>query len=137
MEAGLSNEKILRLQQLISANLDCKKCTKRELLSLIGSLSFANKVVVPGCPFLSRLIKLSCTVSQLDHHVYLNQGVREDLSSGHISCSTGMASLSLWRTIIQMLQICVCTLMLQGHTDMGHTFRDIGSGETGPLARNL
>ena len=62
MEARLSNEKVLRLQQLISANLSCKKCTKRELLSLIGSLSFAIKVVVPGHPFFSRLIKLSCTV---------------------------------------------------------------------------
>ena len=79
MEARLSKEKVLRLQQLISANLGCKKCTKRELLSLIGSLSFATKVVVPRCPFLSRLIKLGCTVSQLDHHVHLNQGVREDL----------------------------------------------------------
>ena len=29
-----------------------------------------------------------------------------------------------------MLQACVCTLMLQGHTDMGHTLRDIGSRET-------
>ena len=79
MEARLSNEKIFRLQQLISANLCCKKCTKRELLSLIGSLSFATKVVVPLRPFLSQLITLSCTASELDHHVYLNQGVGEDL----------------------------------------------------------
>ena len=69
MEARLSKEQVLRLQQFISANLSRKKCAKRELLSFIGSLSFATKVVVPRRPFLSRLIKLSCTVSQLDHRV--------------------------------------------------------------------
>ena len=49
-----------------------KKCTKRELLSLIGSLSFASKVVKPGCMFLRRLIELSTTVASLNHHVSLN-----------------------------------------------------------------
>ena len=56
-----------------------RKCTKRQLLSLIGSLSFSTKVIVPGRPFLSCLIKLSTTAHQLDHFVYLNQGIREDL----------------------------------------------------------
>ena len=49
-----------------------KKCTKRELLSLIGVLSFATKVVKAGRTFLRRLIDLSTVVSRLGHHISLN-----------------------------------------------------------------
>ena len=56
-----------------------KKCTKRELLSLIGSLSFASKVVKPGRMFLRRLINLSTTVSDLNHHISLNAESRADI----------------------------------------------------------
>ena len=69
MQARLSPEKIQKLQQAISSLQRHRKCTKRQLLSLIGSLSFATRVVVPGRPFLSWLIKLSCTVSGLEHFV--------------------------------------------------------------------
>ena len=56
-----------------------KKCTKRELLSLIGSLSFAAKVVKPGRMFPRRLIDLSTTVSHLHHHVQLSSESRADI----------------------------------------------------------
>lgn len=56
-----------------------KKCTKRELLSLIGSLSFAAKVVKPGRMFLRRLIDLSTTVASLNHHITLNGEARLDI----------------------------------------------------------
>ena len=80
MQARLSPEKIRKLQQAISSIQSHRKCTKRQFLSLIGSLRFATHVVVPGRPFLSRLIKLSCTVSGLEHFVYLNSRDREDLN---------------------------------------------------------
>ena len=57
-----------------------KKCTKRELLSLIGTLSFAAKVVKPGRMFLRRLIELSTTVSSLNHHIDLNNEARADIN---------------------------------------------------------
>ena len=57
-----------------------KKCTKRELLSLIGSLSFAAKVVKPGRMFLRRLIDLSTSVSSLNHHITLNSEGRADIA---------------------------------------------------------
>ena len=53
--------------------LSKNKCSKGELLSLIGSLSFACKVITPGRPFLARLIQLSCSVKKLHHRVYLNK----------------------------------------------------------------
>ena len=57
-----------------------KKCTKWELLSIIGSLSFASKVVKPGRMFLRRLINLSTTVSDLNHHISLNTESRADIN---------------------------------------------------------
>ena len=56
-----------------------KKCTKRELPSLISFLSFACKVVKPGCMFLRRLIHLSTTVDRLDYHITLNSEGRADI----------------------------------------------------------
>ena len=71
MEARLSEEKVKKLKVELEIFLHRKKCTKRELLSLVGSLSFACKVDSPGRPFLARLIKLSCTVKKMHHKVYL------------------------------------------------------------------
>ena len=48
-------------------------------MSLIGTLSFAAKVVKPGRMFLRRLINLSTTVSKLDHRVTLNTEARADI----------------------------------------------------------
>jgi len=79
LEASLSDEKVHRLIGGIESFLARKKCSKRELLSLIGSLSFACKVVAPGRIFLHRLITLSCTVRKLHYKVYINQSTREDL----------------------------------------------------------
>ena len=79
MEASLSAEKIEALRVKLSGFLSMKKASKRELLSLIGSLSFACKVVVPGRRFLSRLISLSCSVRELHYKVYLNQQVKYDI----------------------------------------------------------
>ena len=56
-----------------------KKCTKRELLSLIGKLSFICKVIRPGRIFLRRLITLSTTVTQLHHHISLNKEAKADI----------------------------------------------------------
>ena len=81
--ARLSQEKQQKLLAFLDSFAKRRKCTKRELLSLIGSLSFATKVVAPGQTFLSRIIKQRCTVSSLNHLVYLNQSVREDIHMWH------------------------------------------------------
>ena len=56
-----------------------KKYTKRELLSLIGKLSFACKILPAGWIFLHRLIDLSTTVSKLHHHIRLTSDARLDI----------------------------------------------------------
>ena len=80
MEARFAQDKVEKLRTLIASFMTHTKCTKRDLLSFIGSFSFACKVVVPGRTFLSRMIWLSSRVKELHHHVYLNQAFREDLT---------------------------------------------------------
>ena len=56
-----------------------KKTTKRDLLSLIGFLSFACRVVKPGRMFLRRLIDLSTSVSSNNFFISINAEARLDL----------------------------------------------------------
>ena len=73
----------VKLQEFLSFIHDwCmrRKCTKRQLLSLVGKLLFAARVVPAGRFFLRRLVELSCTVHQLHHHIYLNEEARADIA---------------------------------------------------------
>ena len=56
-----------------------KKCTKRQLLSLIGKLSFACKVVPAGRIFLRRLLNLSMTAKHLHHHIRISHEAQLDI----------------------------------------------------------
>ncbi|KAL5486695.1 hypothetical protein EMCRGX_G019209 [Ephydatia muelleri] len=75
----LPPDKLEELTGLIRCWLGRHKATKRELLSLIGKLSFAAKVVPAGRLFLCRLIDLSTTARKLHHHVTLNAEARADI----------------------------------------------------------
>jgi len=79
----LPEEKYNELLATLATWVSRKKCTERQLLSLIGSLSFACKVVKPGRIFLRRLIDLSCTVSKLNHHISLTTEARADILWWH------------------------------------------------------
>ena len=79
MEASITQD---RKQALLSELLYLRhrqNCTKRELLSLIGKLSFCCKVLPAGRIFLRRLIDLSTTVSKLHHHLSLTVEAKLDL----------------------------------------------------------
>ena len=75
----LPQDKLVRLQALIWSWRTKKSCTKRELLSLIGHLQHACRVVPPGRSFLRRMIELSTKAKELHHHICLNVGFRSDL----------------------------------------------------------
>ena len=62
MEASISQERKTSLLTAILSFHSLKKCTKRQLLSLINKLSFACKVVPASRVFLRRLIDLVFTV---------------------------------------------------------------------------
>ena len=80
MEARLPMEKVNRIQDTLAFFAKRKTCTKREILSLLGHMNFASRVVRPGRAFVSHLITLSTTVSELHHHITLNASVRSDLN---------------------------------------------------------
>jgi len=54
-------------------------CAKKELLSLIGKLSFCCKVLSAGRMFLRRMINLSTTVKKLNHHILLTTEAQLDI----------------------------------------------------------
>ena len=72
-------EKLKELVELLHSWTSRRECTKRELCSLVGSLSTAAKVVKPGRLFYRFLIDLSTTVKSYDHHIYLNASARADI----------------------------------------------------------
>ena len=78
MEARLSEEKIEALKEKLQSFESKKKVTQLEILSLVGSLSFACKVITPGRSFLSRLIAKAYTVKELHHLVRTSKDLRED-----------------------------------------------------------
>lgn len=80
MQARLPAEKIDRIADIISSFMVRKSCTKRELLSLLGHLNFACRVVHPGRSFISYLLTLSTSVTALHHHVHFTAECRSDLS---------------------------------------------------------
>lgn len=79
MELRLPVEKLRRLKLTIQQWQLKRSCTKRELLSLIGQLQHACRVVRPGRTFLRRMITLSTHPKELHHHVRLNAAFRSDL----------------------------------------------------------
>lgn len=79
MSARLPEKKLVKLRDLINKWKGVRKATKRELLSLIGFISFACKVVRPGRMFLRRLIDLSTSVTSLNFFVTLNREARQDI----------------------------------------------------------
>jgi len=78
-EARLPMDKIVKCQHQISDMLSSKKVTLKSLQSLIGLLNFACQVVLPGRPFLRRLIDLTIGVQKPHFFIRVNQEVKRDL----------------------------------------------------------
>ena len=78
-ELRLPAEKIFQLLDILESWKVKRHCQKRELLSLIGRLSHACKVVVAGRIFLRRMIETAKTARRLNHWVHLNAEFRSDL----------------------------------------------------------
>ena len=72
--------KVLEIVEKIKAVLAKEKVTLKIMQSLIGSLQFACKAIVPGRPFCRRLIDSICGLTKPHHHLRINQGIRQDLA---------------------------------------------------------
>ena len=80
LEARLPEDKLTNIKNSLATWASRQTSTKRELLSLIGHLSFAAKVVPPGRTFLRRMIDLSTSQPSLDDIIQLNEAFSKDLS---------------------------------------------------------
>ena len=76
---SVPDRKVHEILLLLAEWRDRRKCTKTELLSLTGKLSDVCKVVEPGRIFVRRLFDLAKSVKAGHHHIYLNNGAREDI----------------------------------------------------------
>ena len=80
MECSLPPDKLSELLPELHAWSSRKQCIKRDLLSLIGKLNFACRIIPAGRIFLWRLIDLSTTARLPYHHISLNSEARQDVA---------------------------------------------------------
>ena len=84
MQARLPDDKLLRIRHQTSAWLSKKKATKREILSLVGLLQHATKVVPPGRTFLSRMYQTAARLKHLSYYTRLTKAFLSDLRWWHL-----------------------------------------------------
>ena len=82
-EIRLPEDKFLRIRQEISNWLGKRKATKRQILSLMGLLQHATKVVKPGRSFVSRMYATAARVKELDFYARLGKEFQSDLAWWH------------------------------------------------------
>ena len=96
MEARLPDEKLTRLKEEVSLWINRTDAKKREILSLVGSLQHATKVVRYGRAFVSRMYATAAKLRKLHFHTRLNVEFRSDLCWWH-TFLTDWNGLSLLR----------------------------------------
>ena len=64
------------IKKKIQDVLSHQKCTLKLMQSLIGSLNFACRAIVPGRPFCRRLINVICGVIKPHHHLRIMPGMQ-------------------------------------------------------------
>ena len=80
MEARLPDDKLTRIRDLLASFKKRRSARLVELQSLVGTLQFACKVVVPGRTFLQRIINLTSGVPSRFHHIRLNREFFKDIN---------------------------------------------------------
>ena len=78
MEIRLPSNKLIRMQELFTT-CPRKKATKREILSLVGTLQHATKVVRLGRTFVSRMYTSAAKLREMHYITRLNKAFRSDL----------------------------------------------------------
>ena len=81
MSMSLPDDKCETIKNTIISLYKRKKCTVREIQSLVGHLNFACLVVLPGRPFLRRLIDLTRGATNKNHFIRINQEARADMAA--------------------------------------------------------
>ena len=110
MELRLPPERLVELKSVMEHWKLKQACTKRELLSFIGKLAHAAKIVKPGRTLLRRMLDVAHSVSDLNHPVKLKADFKSDLAwwesflemwNGHSMMETlhhNQAPSAVWHT---------------------------------------
>ena len=95
MEIKLPEDKMLRIKASLTKWLGKKTATKREILSLVGLLQHATKVIRCGRTFVARMYATAAKVKQLHFFTRLNKEFRSDVAWWHafIHCWNGLSLL--------------------------------------------
>ncbi len=104
MELRLPEDKLIRLTSDLAGWRGRKACRKRDLLSLIGTLSHACKVIRAGRTFMRRLIELSTTAKKPEHFVRLSREARSNIEWWW-QFSTGRNGVKLLRGLAEVPSI--------------------------------
>ncbi len=78
-QVSLPKEKIDRIILVSSSLINSSRCSKRELLSLLGHLNFGMRIIPQGRPFISHLLLLASSVHALEDPISLSQECRDEL----------------------------------------------------------
>ncbi len=75
----ISDDRLNDIQEELQKWTNKKVCTKCEILSLVGKLTFAARVTRSGRTFAMRLIDLSKHAKYLHYKIHLDQEARADI----------------------------------------------------------
>ncbi len=78
-QVSLPKEKIDRIILIATKLVNRRCCCKRELLSLLGHLNFAMRIIPQGRPFVSHLLILASSAHALEDLISLSQECRDEL----------------------------------------------------------
>lgn len=78
-QASLPVEKIQRITLLLSNFLLADRCTKRQLLSLLGHLNYAIRIIPQAKSFLSSLLTTAASVPSLHDRVVLDDSCKMEM----------------------------------------------------------
>ena len=84
MMARLPADKLQRICSLLATWLWKRKATKRKILSLVGLLQHATKVVKPGRTFVARMYSEAVRLRRLSFFIRLSKDLRSDLRWWHL-----------------------------------------------------
>ena len=80
MQASSPRDNVDRIIEMLNQYTEKRSVSNRDLLSLLGHLNYASRIIISGRSFVSYLLSLAHSVKELYHHVKLNQECRSDIN---------------------------------------------------------
>ena len=78
-QASLPSEKVQRITLLLSNYLQADRCTKRQLLALLGHLNYAIRIIPQAKPFLSNLLNRAASVPSIHDRLVLDDACKMEM----------------------------------------------------------